>query len=164
MSYGSCTRVGVCLVTLPAVRTTDGGELVVLFVGTPPIDLQQACRDICTDPVDIDVVTDGRAAIRRLTASSTSPTAYPRPDLVLLQCDFELPDGMTVLHAIKSSPQLGAVPVVVLDTDDCDAETAYETGGNAYLKAPQTTEEYVDLIGSIEEFWFDWAQYPAEYL
>ena len=154
----------MCLVTLPAARTTDGGELVVLFVGTPPVDLQQACGDTCTDPIDIDVVTDGRAAIRRLTASSMSPNEYPRPDLVLLQCDFELPDGMTVLHAIKSSPQLGTVPVVMLNTDDCDAETAYETGGNAYINASHKAEEYADLIRSITQFWFEWAQYPSEYL
>jgi len=157
-------RTGECFVTPLAARTVDCGELDVLFVGTPPIDLQQTYDDVYTDPVDIDVVTDGRAAIRRLTAASESPTEYSRPDLVLLQCDFELPDGMTVLHAIKSSPRLKTMPVVVLDPDDCDAETAYGTGGNAYVRTPHTTEEYVDLIGAIEDFWFEWAQYPAESL
>mgnify|MGYP006288196147 CR=1 FL=1 len=150
--------------TASATRTVDCGEVAVLFVGTPPIDLQQTYDDVYTDPVDIEVVTDGRAALQRLTATSESPTEYAQPDLVLLQCDFELPDGMTVLHAIKSSPQLATVPVVVLDSDTGDAETIYDTGGNAYVKTPHTAEEYADLIRSITEFWFEWAQYPSEYL
>jgi len=151
-------------VTASATRTVDCGEVAVLFVGTPPIDLQQTYDDVYTDPVDIEVVTDGRAAIRRLIAISESPTEYPRPDLVLLQCDFELPDGMTVLHAIKSSPLLDTVPVIVLDPDDTGVEPTYEAGGNAYVKTPQTAEEYADLVCSIREFWFEWAQYPTESL
>lgn len=142
----------------------DHTELTVLFVGSPTVDIEAACGSASVRSVDIEVVTDGRAALQRLTAASESPNEYARPDLVLLQCDFELPDGMTILHAIKSSPQLDTVPVIVLDPDDCDAETAYETGGNAYVKTPQTAEEYADLIGSIGEFWFEWAQYPAESL
>lgn len=143
----------------------DDTELTVLFVGSPTVDLEAACGSASVvRSVDIEVVTDGRAALQRLTAASESPNEYVRPDLVLLKCDFELPDGMTILHAIKSSPQLDTVPVIVLDPDDCDAETAYETGGNAYVRTPQTAEEYVDLIGSIGEFWFGWVQYPTESL
>ncbi len=142
----------------------DHTELTVLFVGSPTVDIEAACDSASVRSVDIEVVTDGRAALQRLTAASESPSEYARPDLVLLQCDFELPDGMTILHAIKSSPQLGTVPVVVLDPDDTDAEAIYETGGNAYVRTPRTAEEYVDLIGSIGEFWFGWVQYPTESL
>jgi CheY-like chemotaxis protein len=139
-------------------------ELTVLFVGSPSVDLQAACDSECTRPVDIDVVTDGRAAIQRLTATGDPSASRTRPDLVLLQCDFELPDGMTVLHAIKSSPRLRATPVVVLDPDDTDSEGTYRTGGNAHVSTPDTTEDYVDLVRSITRFWFEWAQYPAESL
>jgi len=138
--------------------------LRVLFVGAPPIDFQGACDSSCSRPVDIDVVTDGRAAIQRLTATSDPSASRMRPDLVLLQCDFELPDGMTVLHAIKSSPRLETTPVVVLDPDDTDIERTYRTGGNAHVSTPDTTEGYVDLVRSITRFWFEWAQYPAESL
>jgi len=142
----------------------DHTELTVLFVGSPTVDIEAVCDAECSRSVDIEVVTDGRAALRRFTASSESPTEYTRPDLVLLQCDFELPDGMTVLHAIKSSPLLDTVPVIVLDPDDTGVEPTYEAGGNAYVKTPQTAEEYVDLVCSIREFWFEWAQYPTESL
>ncbi|WP_253739042.1 hypothetical protein [Halohasta salina] len=137
--------------------------LQVLFVGAPPINLQAACDSSCSRPVDIEIVTDGKTAIQRLADSSESPVDHTDPDLVLLQCDFELPDGLTVLHAIKSSPRLETVPVVVLDPDE-DAEITYSTGGNAHVKTPQTVAEYTDLIDSVGQFWFEWAQYPAESL
>ena len=157
-------RVGRNPVTPPIEPTPGSEELTVLFVGTPHIELAGTHDESRTHPVDIDVVTDGRAAIQRLTAASESPTESPRPDLVLLQCDFELPDGMTVLHAIKSSPLLDTVPVVVLDPDDTGGEPTYEAGGNAYIRTPHTAEEYAELIRSIEQFWFEWAAYPGESL
>jgi hypothetical protein len=137
--------------------------LRVLFVGTPPIDLQAVCSSSCNRPVDIDIVNDGKAAIQRLADSGASAADHVEPDLILLQCDFELPDGLTVLHAIKSSPRLNAVPVIVLDPDE-DAGITYKTGGNAHVKPPQTVAGYTDLIDSIGTFWFEWARYPAESL
>lgn len=142
----------------------DHETLTVLFVGTPMVDIQAACESECDQAISIDVVTDGRTAIQRLTTTSDPAAGQPQPDLVLLQCDFELPNGMTVLHAIKSSPRLGSMPVVVLDTDNAAVERTYETDGNAHVKTPDTPGGYVDLVESITRFWFEWAEYPAEYL
>lgn len=142
----------------------DHEALTILFVGTPMVDIQAACESECDLPISINVATDGRTAIQRLTAATDPAAGQPQPDLVLLQCDFELPDGMTVLHAIKSSPRLGSMPVVVLGTDDTSVQQTYETGGNAHVKTPDTPDGYVDLIESITRFWFEWAEYPAEYL
>lgn len=137
--------------------------LQVLFVGTPPIDLQAVCSSSCSRLVNINVVDDGKTAIKWLADSGEPPADQMKPDLILLQCDFELPDGLTVLHAIKSSPRLNTVPVVVLDSDE-DAEITYKNGGNAHVKPPQTVAGYTDLIDSIGTFWFEWARYPAESL
>jgi len=142
----------------------DRRSLTALFVGAPPIDLQAACDADCTRSVDIDIVTDGREAIRRLTDASSSATDSERPDLILLEFGFRLPDGTTLLRAIRSSPRLRTVPVVVLTTEERDAETVYTHGGNAHVTIPETPETYGDLIGSIEQFWFQWVQYPAESL
>lgn len=134
--------------------------ITLLFVGAPPVDVQAICDRSCTRPIDVDVVADGRAAIQRLTAAGESSTDDARPDLILLQCGFELPDGMTVLHAIKSSPYLTMVPVVVIDPDE-RADATYTPSGSAHVRTPHTAEEYTDLIASIGQFWLDWVRYPA---
>jgi CheY-like chemotaxis protein len=146
-----------------SIQSQENDSLSVLFVGSPPIDLQAACASACEQAVDIDVVTDGRAALHRLTAATESPSG-DSPDLVLLQFGFELPDGMTLLHAIKSSPRLGTLPVVVLDPDATGVDMTYEIGGNAYIRPPDSPGGYTNLIDSIATFWVGHAQYPGESL
>lgn len=145
----------------PAHQTTD--RVSVLFVGSPPVDLEAACASDRKRAVDIDIVSDGRAALTRLTAVSASP-CDESPDLVLVQCDFELPDGLTLLGAIKTSPRLNTLPVVVLDPDATEAGRAYQLGGNAYVPLPDSTAEYTALIDSLTAFWVGHAQYPGECL
>lgn len=141
--------------------TDDATESRVLFVGTPHVDLTAICTDIEGDAISIDVVTDGQAALKRLMTASDSPGEQQLPDLILLQLDFALPDGQTVLHAVKSSPRLTQLPVVMLDPTEGDGTKAYQSGVNAHVQVPQTAEAYTDCIHSILQFWFEWAQYPA---
>jgi CheY-like chemotaxis protein len=138
----------------------DIRPIKLLFVGVPPVDLQAICDRSCSRPVDVDVVADGQTAIQRLTAAGERPTDDARPDLILLQYGFELPDGMTVLHAIKSSPYLTTVPVIVIDPDR-RMDTTDKPSGNAHLRTPHTAEEYAGLIASIGQFWLEWVRYPA---
>lgn len=142
----------------------DGDEPTVLLVGTPPVDVAETCDRSGFQSVDIDIVADGRAAIKRLTAASQPSADAVYPDLVLLQCDFELPDGMTVLHTIKSSPHLNALPVVMLDPDGNGAGTSYQASANAYVETPETVAEYTSLFDAIATFWFRWVEFPGECL
>jgi CheY-like chemotaxis protein len=135
----------------------------VLFVGTPQVDLEETVCSSCNYPVTVDVVSDGRKAIQWLTEASET-TDHHLPDLIVLEFGFESPDGDTVLCAIKSSPHLGTVPVIVLTADETDAETAYEHGGNAHITAPRSAEAYTELARSIGQFWFEWVKYPSESL
>lgn len=139
-------------------------DISVLFVGSPPVKLRNACDAFRAGSVDVEVVRDGKAAIGWLTDLAESPVNTPAPDLILLQLGFASPDGTTVLHAIKSSPRLNAVPVVVIGPAESDAATTYEHGGNVHVTAPDTIDGYIDLMAAIERFWFTWAQYPAECL
>ena len=141
--------------------TADTANSHVLFVGTPKVDLATICAESTPDAVSVDVVTDGQAALKQLIAASETPDELQLPDLVLLQLDFTLPDGQTVLQAIRASPRLEQLPVVVLDPDDSDNMQIYQAEGNAYVQLPQTPAAYTERIDSILRFWFEWAQYPA---
>ena len=144
------------------IRSTDDTvDSRVLFVGTPKVDLAAICTESAADAVSVDVVADGQAALKQLTAASETPDEHQLPELVLLQLDFRLPDGQTVLQAIRASPRLEQLPVVVLDPDDSDNTQIYQAEGNAYVPLPQTPAEYTECIGSILRFWFEWARYPA---
>jgi CheY-like chemotaxis protein len=139
-------------------------ELSVLFIGTPEINIREAVRASCRCPVTVDVVSDGREAIQYLTEASETTTDRGSPDLILLEFGFESPDGETLLYAIKSSPRLETVPVVVLTADEIDTGAAYEYTGTAHVATPMSQEAYAELVRSIGQFWFEWVRYPSESL
>lgn len=144
-------------------RASERG-LTVLFIGRPRTDVQAVFDSLDCNRVTVDIVTDGRQAIRRLTSGCEETTDARSPDLILLEFGFESPDGRTVLHAIKSSPRLGAVPVIVLTADELEAKTASAHGGNAHLTIPDSPVAYAELLRSVGKFWVDWARYPSESL
>ncbi len=151
---------------LPPDRSRE--PISVLFAGTPSVDLRETDA-LRSHSVDVEIAGDGREAIRRLTAASMSPADDTMPDLVLMKFGFRSPDGPTVLHAIKSSPRPGSVPVVVLDAGEggvagANGKRAHGHAANARVRVPETTEGYANLLDRIGQFWADWARYPAKCL
>lgn len=136
----------------------------VLFVGETPVTANQILHELNTDSVTVTVVRDGRRAIRWLTDTSGPDGQNRPPDTVLLTSGLESPDWSTLLHALKSSPRLGTVPVVVLTDDETDAQAAYALGGNAHLTVPKSTGAYRRCLATISEFWLDMVQHPSENL
>jgi CheY-like chemotaxis protein len=150
--------------TTVSERSQNKEGLTVLFVGTPPVDIEKALRASSSRPMTVAVVGNGREAIQWLSKAGETTTVRSRPDLIVLQFGFRSPDGKTLLVAIKSSPYLRTVPVVVLTTDDADTKAVYEYDGNARVAAPSSREDYGKLIQSIGQFWFKWVRYPPECL
>lgn len=106
---------------------------------------------------EIEVVTDGDAAITRL-----SDEAHPKPDLVLLDLDLPGKNGHDVLAMIKGDPNLRRVPVVILTTSDDDADviSAYDLGANAFVTKPLSLQGWQHIVEQIEGFWFSVVKLP----
>jgi CheY-like chemotaxis protein len=79
----------------------------------------------------------------------------PRPDLILL--DLHLPgrDRRQVLSEIKHSPELRAIPVIVLSTsaDERDVRSSYQLHANAYIVKPMDFDRFVTIMRTIEDLW-----------
>src|SRR3990172_2515753 len=86
------------------------------------------------DPGDIFHVSDGGLALDYIYSRGpyADRTAYPLPELVLL--DLRLPgvDGFEVLEALKADELTRPIPVVVLSTSDRphDVNRCYAAGAN----------------------------------
>jgi CheY-like chemotaxis protein len=92
------------------------------------------------------------------------PADAPRPGLILLDLNMPKMDGRTVLKEIKQDPDLRMLPVVILTTskDDEDVYKSYDLGVNSYIVKPVTFEALVDILQTLEKYWFEIVELPPQ--
>lgn len=113
--------------------------------------VREACAEGGLD-VSLTVAEDGIQAMDMLRARIATP-----PDIVLLDLNLPGRDGREVLAEIKGDPLLKDIPVVVLTTSSSPADVcqAYNLHANCYVTKPADFEEFVQVMQSIADFWFD---------
>ncbi len=113
--------------------------------------------------VHLNVVEDGVEAMAFLRKEGRY-VLMPHPDIILL--DFNLPkkDGREVLAEIKADQSLKRIPVVVLTTSQAEEDIlkAYNLCANCYISKPVDFDQFVKIIQSIENFWFNIVKLPSE--
>jgi CheY-like chemotaxis protein len=108
--------------------------------------------------IELHQVRDGMEALEFLRDAET-----PRPDLVLLDLNMPRLNGHETLDAMKTDPNLKAIPVIVLTTSASphDVSRCYEHYVNSYVRKPIDFDHFVDVMRSIEEFWLGAAVLPS---
>ena len=104
----------------------------------------------------LSVVSDGVEALVFLRRKGLYANA-PRPDIILLDLNLPKKDGREVLAEIKADEDLKRVPVVVLTTSDADKDVLriYDLHANCYITKPVDFEQFVTVVKTIEDFWFN---------
>jgi CheY-like chemotaxis protein len=111
--------------------------------------------------VNLSVVPDGVEAMNFLHRQGEYQQAV-HPDLILLDWNLPRKDGREVLVEIKTNERLQRIPIVVLTTSQAeeDIRTAYDLHANCYITKPVDFQQFVQIIQSIEDFWFTIVQLP----
>jgi len=113
-------------------------------------------------PARLHTALDGTDALAFLHRQPPHEYA-PRPDLILLDLNMPGLDGRAVLAAIKTDPQLCAIPVVVLTTsaDPGDVTASYTAHANAYITKPADLTGLSRVVRGIYRFFGETARIPA---
>lgn len=110
-------------------------------------------------PVQVQVVRDGRDALRYLHGEGeyADRKRHPFPCLTLLDLNLPYMHGMEVLKQIREERSLRKLVVVVLTSSvaDADIEQAYELGANSYLSKPNGLEGFQELAELIGQYWLN---------
>ena len=96
------------------------------------------------------VVDDGAPAIAYLKTEAPYEDA-PRPDLIILDLNLKMIDGIQVLHWIRKTPALAQMPVVVLSSSPADAQRDAAAQASCYLQKPGTLDEFMAVGRLIRE-------------
>ncbi|MBF0384496.1 MAG: response regulator [Candidatus Omnitrophica bacterium] len=105
----------------------------------------------------IFVAKDGQEALEYLTATGKyiSRREFPFPDIILLDINLPKLSGLELLKKIKSSPQLRAVPVVMLSSseDEKDIRESYLSYASSYIRKPLGYDDFVKAIEIFNCYW-----------
>lgn len=91
-------------------------------------------------------------------------TASKLPDLIFLDLNMPLVDGMEALSAIKENIDFKKLPIIILTTSK-NQEHIYKTymkGISAYIVKPFTYEALNEMIKKTTDFYFKVATLPTE--
>ena len=88
----------------------------------------------------------------------------PTPDLILLDMNLPKKNGKEVLADIKSDEELKVIPVVILTSSQAEQDilASYRLNANCYITKPVDFEKFIDVINSIENFWFSVVKLPSQ--
>ncbi|MCM8539732.1 MAG: response regulator [Lentisphaeraceae bacterium] len=101
------------------------------------------------------VATDGEMALQMLRKEGEYKN-HITPDIILLDLNLPKIDGKEVLEDIKNDEELRKIPVVILTSSNAEKDIlmSYELHANSYVVKPVDFSKFLDIVDSIESFWF----------
>ena len=130
----------------------------ILIVDDSERDIEMAINALTANNLanEIEVLHDGAEALDylyRRGAFVGLDEEYP----VVILLDLKMPkvDGLEVLRAIKSDPNLKVIPVVVMTSsrEEQDLVNSYKLGVNAYVVKPVNFPEFMTAVKQLGIFW-----------
>ena len=147
------------------------GEPITILMADDDADDRRLTRDALEESRlanDLRFVENGEELLSYLRNKGkyADRDAFPRPGLILLDLNMPRMDGRTALKEIKADPELRQIPVTVLTTSKADEDIfrSYDLGVNSYIVKPVTFEALVDILQTLEKYWFEIVELPPEYL
>ncbi len=112
---------------------------------------------------NLHVAEDGEEAILYLHGKGKF-SGSPRPDIIILDLNLPNKDGREVLREIKEDSDLKNIPVIVLTTSGAEKDIlrSYNLHANAYVTKPLDFDQFIKVVGSIENFWLEIVRLPPK--
>jgi CheY-like chemotaxis protein len=134
----------------------------ILLVEDNPGDVRLIRRALaagnhCTD---LHVAHDGVEALEYLDRRRSS--GHREPDLILLDLSLPKMDGCEVLAQIRHAEDLRSIPVIILSSSQAEQDIirSYEHSANCYITKPLDLDQYMRVIGSVQQYWLAAARLP----
>ena len=109
------------------------------------------------------VAPDGEIALEMLREQKDGKYVY-RPDLILLDINLPKKDGRQVLSELKTDENLQRIPVIILTSSSAEKDvlSSYDLHANSYIIKPVNFDNMVEVVATIENFWFNIVTLPAD--
>ena len=113
---------------------------------------------------EVDVVTDGAAALDYLHARNDFAHRNPDALPVFVMLDIRLPrlSGHEVLQPIRNDARTRKLPVVMLTSSDeeHDITRSYDLGANSYVRKPLDPGAFTEAVAQLGLYWMHLNEAP----
>ena len=140
---------------------------VILLVEDDPGDQELTRRAFEDSKIRNELYTaeNGQEALDYLyrRGKFADAKSSPRPHLILLDLNMPKMDGKEFLVEIGSDPDLKRIPVVMLTTSKQheDVLRSYDLGVSSYISKPVCLEQFINVIKTLEAYWFELVLLPT---
>jgi two-component system response regulator len=140
---------------------------VILLVEDDPNDVELVLRVFRKTALAgrTVVVRDGVEALDylRCTGAYASRPAV-LPQVVLLDLNLPVLDGLEVLRRIRADDRTRRVPVVILTSsnEDSDKLTSYDLGANSFVRKPVDFRQFSAAITGLGQYWTSFNEPPPQ--
>jgi CheY-like chemotaxis protein len=115
--------------------------------------------------LDVLVIGDGAEAVEYLNRRrhGSNDPEMRLPDLMLLDLNLPKMSGHEVLAEARKSPELRALPIVVVTSSDAsrDIVASYRLGANAYVTKAGELTAFQSTVRALGHFWCSAARLPS---
>ena len=135
----------------------------ILLVEDNPGDVRLTKEALMEGKVlnNMSVARDGVEALEILRREGEYENLL-KPDIILLDLNLPRMDGREFLAIIKNDPDLRRIPVVILTTSKAEEDIihTYDLHANCYITKPVDLEQFIEVVKSVEDFWFTIVKLP----
>ena len=127
--------------------TRKPARIVVIEDNPGDVHLFREAFDQVGEPYQLEVLSDGAAALRFLEDQRRREDEEPDPCLIVLDVQLPKYDGIAVLTAIRQDPNLSHLKVAVVSTITSPQQEAeiLRLGVHLLRRKPISLEEFLDL-------------------
>jgi CheY-like chemotaxis protein len=113
---------------------------------------------------DLVVVNNAEEALDFLHSRGDYRGRTALPDLILLDLNMPGMGGKEFLKQIKADEGLKHIPVVILTTSNSERDIldSYRLQAAGYVHKPVALDEFKQVMGEIEDYWFVLCKLPRE--
>lgn len=109
-------------------------------------------------------VEDGEQLLDYLNRKGkySDPLTSPRPGIILLDLNMPKKDGRQALKEIKGNANFKSIPIIILTTSNAEEDIlkTYDLGANSFITKPVTFNGLVNVMKSLENYWFEIVRLP----
>jgi len=143
--------------------TTKAVEILLVEDSPADVALTQEALEDSKLSNNLYIVNDGEEALAFLHKEGKY-ASMPKPDLILLDLNLPKKTGLEVLREVKKDETLRLIPVVIMTVskDEKDIVESYRLHANCYIRKPVKFGEFIEIVKSIENFWFSIVTLPTK--